>query len=115
MNKYIFKVCDADEWAAAQCSGAYEGAPVDLQDGFIHCSTAEQLAETAAKHFARKDNIILAAIDCSELGEALRWEPSRGGVLFPHLYEALDMRHVVWSRPLPLADGIYQLPELDQE
>ena len=107
----IFKILAAEEWAALEADGATDGAPVDLADGFIHFSTAEQAAETAAKHFAGRDGLVLAAVEADALGDALRWEPSRGGALFPHLYRALRRDEVVWARPLPLgADGAHVFP-----
>jgi len=98
----IFKIFAAEEWAALARDGETAGAPVDLADGFIHFSTAEQAPETAAKHFARREGLMLAAVDADALGAALRWEPSRGGALFPHLYRALSLEEVVWAKPLPL-------------
>ena len=100
------KIVATEEWIEAEAAGVFTGAPVDLADGFIHFSTAEQAPETAAKWFAGRDDLTLAAIDAEALGKDLRWEPSRGGALFPHLYAPLPMSAVVWSRPLPLGpDG----------
>ena len=113
MEALIYKVCDQDEWFEAKQKGRYGGAPVDLADGFIHFSTANQLAETLAKHFAGRDNLRLIAVRPEGLGPQLRWEVSRGGDLFPHLYEDLDVRHVAWDAPLPLEGGRHVLPELD--
>jgi uncharacterized protein (DUF952 family) len=101
----IYKIVASDEWAAAEAAGAFTGASVDRADGFIHFSTAEQAPETAAKWFAGRGDLTLAAVDAEALGDDLRWEPSRGGALFPHLYAALPMSAVVWSRPLPLGSG----------
>jgi uncharacterized protein (DUF952 family) len=102
----IFKIVDAEAWRAAEAAGVFSGAPVDLADGYIHFSTAEQAPETAAKWFAGRDDLVLAAIDADALGPALRWESSRGGALFPHLYAPLPLTAVVWARPLPRdADG----------
>ncbi len=102
----VFKIVAADEWREAEAAGVFAGAAADRADGFIHFSTAEQAPETAAKWFAGRDNLILAAVDAEALGTDLRWEPSRGGALFPHLYAALPMSAVVWSRPLKIgADG----------
>ncbi|MCP5084832.1 MAG: DUF952 domain-containing protein [Alphaproteobacteria bacterium] len=112
MERVIFKVCDQKEWSAAKQAGRYGGAPVDLADGYIHFSTAGQLAETLAKYFAGKENLVLVAVNTENLGPQLRWEPSRGGALFPHLYEDLSMSHVVWERSLPLDDGCHVLPDL---
>jgi uncharacterized protein (DUF952 family) len=101
----IFKIVSAEEWRAAEANGVFAGAAVDLADGYIHFSTAEQAQETADKWFAGRDDLTLAAIDADALDDALRWEPSRGGALFPHLYGKLPMTAVVWSRPLPLAEN----------
>jgi uncharacterized protein (DUF952 family) len=98
----VYKIVATEEWADAEAAGVFAGAPVDRADGFIHFSTAEQAADTAAKWFAGRSDLILAAVDAEALGEDLRWEPSRGGALFPHLYAALPMSAVLWSRPLPL-------------
>src|SRR3984957_164497 len=104
----VFKIVATEEWAAAEAAGVFTGASVDRADGFIHFSTAEQAPETAAKWFAGRDDLTLAAIDAEALGKDLRWEPSRGGALFPHLYGPLSMSAVVWSRPLPLgSDGAH--------
>ncbi len=104
----IYKIVAAREWAEAERAGVFAGAGVDRADGFIHFSAAEQAPETAAKWFAGRDDLTLAAVDADALGEALRWEPSRGGALFPHLYGPLPMSAVVWSRPLKLGpDGAH--------
>ena len=87
----IYKIASQDEWAAALASGQFDGAPIDLADGYIHFSTAEQAQETAAKHFAGRDGLLLIALEEALLGEALKWEPSRGGQLFPHLYRPLTL------------------------
>ena len=115
MEPVIFKVCDQKDWAAAKQTGRYGGAPVDLADGYIHFSTAEQLAETLAKHFAGKKHLVLVAVSTANLGPQLRWEPSRGGALFPHLYEDLSMSHVIWEEPLRFEDGRHVLPDLERE
>jgi len=108
----IYKICPATLWAEAEAKGRFEGVPVDLADGYIHFSTAAQLAETAAKHFAGQEGLLLIAVDDSRLGPALRYEPSRGGALFPHLYAALDPKAARWIAPLPLrADGSHAIPE----
>ena len=97
----IFKIVDAEEWRVAEAAGVFAGAAVDRADGYIHFSTAEQAPETAAKWFAGRDDLVLTAVDVEALGAALRWEPSRGGALFPHLYAPLALSAVVWTRPLP--------------
>ncbi len=110
----VYKIVATEEWTEAEASGVFAGASVDLADGFIHFSTAEQAPETAAKWFAGRDGLTLAAIDAVALGEDLRWEPSRGGALFPHLYGLLPMSAVVWSRPLPLgSDGRHVFGSLE--
>ena len=111
----IFKIAAAAEWRAAEAAGVFAGAAVDRADGYIHFSTAAQAAETAAKWFAGRDDLVLAAIDADALGDALRWEPSRGGALFPHLYAPLSFSAVRWTRALPLgADGRHIFGNLDR-
>jgi uncharacterized protein (DUF952 family) len=107
----IYKIFRADEWAALQAQGETLGAPIDLSDGFVHFSTAEQAGETAAKHFTGAEGLILLALDSEAMGEALKWEVSRGDSLFPHLYRALRLDEVVWAKPLPLIDGQHQFPD----
>ena len=114
MERVIFKVCEGEAWAKAKQIGRFRGAPVDLQDGYIHFSTATQLAETLAKHFAGQEDLVLVAIATDNLGPNLKWEVSRGGALFPHLYEDLDLKHVAWEHPLTLADGRHVLPDLER-
>lgn len=106
----IFKIFRADEWAALRKVGATDGAPIDVTDGYVHFSTGEQAEETAAKHFKGEDGLFLLAVDSDALGEALKWEPSRGGALFPHLYRQLTLEDVVWAQPLPLVDGAHEFP-----
>ncbi len=109
----IFKICPAALWRDAEAKGLFEGAPVDLADGFIHFSTAAQVAETAAKHFSGMADLLLVAVDEAALGPALRYEISRGGAAFPHLYGPLPLSAVVSVRPLPLgADGRHVFPDL---
>jgi uncharacterized protein (DUF952 family) len=109
----IYKICDTPHWRAAEAAGTFRGAAIDERDGYIHLSTAAQVGETAARHFAGAGDLTLVAVDASALGTALKWEPSRGGDLFPHLYAALPMSAVVWVRPLPLGpDGRHVFPEL---
>jgi uncharacterized protein (DUF952 family) len=102
--RLIFKICTAAEWAEAERGGSFRGSAVDLQDGYIHFSTAAQVAETAAKHFAGQGDLVLVAVDAGSQGEKLKWEPSRAGSLFPHLYAELPVRAALWVKPLPL-DG----------
>ena len=107
----IYKIFRADEWATMQADGQTLGAPVDLSDGFVHFSTAEQAAETAAKYFAGAEGLVLLAVEADTLGEALKWEVSRGGALFPHLYREIHMTDVLWAKGLPLVDGVHQFPK----
>lgn len=100
--RLIYKIATQEQWDNAQASGAFAGAPVDLADGFIHFSTAAQAQETAAKHFVGQSGLVLAALDADALGDALKWEPSRGGQLFPHLYRSFTLAEVLWAKPLPL-------------
>ncbi|MGE7413452.1 DUF952 domain-containing protein [Methylobacterium tarhaniae] len=109
----IYKICPAGLWREAETAGRFDGAPVDLADGFIHFSTAAQAPETAAKHFSGQDNLLLIAVDAEALGKALRYEPSRGGALFPHLYGPLPLAAVRSVAPLPAGpDGTHVLPDL---
>jgi uncharacterized protein (DUF952 family) len=107
----IYKIFRAAEWQALEAEGSTAGAPVDLADGYIHFSTAAQLPETAARHFAGVAGLVLAAVDAAGLGPALRWEPSRRGALFPHLYRPLRRAEVLWVRPLPLGPAGHVLPD----
>jgi uncharacterized protein (DUF952 family) len=109
----IYKICEQASWRLAERAGAYRGSEADARDGFIHFSTAAQLAGTLAKHFAGCRDLLLIAVDPDALGAALKWEPSRGGELFPHLYSALPLTAVRWTRPLPEeVGGRRALPEL---
>ena len=104
----IFKIVAAPAWRAAETAGVFRGAAVDLADGYIHFSTAEQARETAAKHFAGESDLLLVAVDSVRLGDALKWEVSRGGALFPHLYAPLALDAATRVAPLPLgADGAH--------
>lgn len=96
----IYKVLRPAEWAKLQADGKTAGAPVDLADGFVHFSTAGQLARTLSKHFAAEGDLVMLACDVTRLGGDLRWEPSRGGDLFPHLYRALAMADIAWARDI---------------
>lgn len=109
----IYKIVDAAAWAEAGRAGSFAGSPADLRDGFIHFSTAAQAPETAARHFAGVAGLVLVAVETDALGAALKWEPSRGGALFPHLYGGLPLSAVAWAAPLPLrADGRHAFPPL---
>lgn len=108
----VYKILAAGEWRAAVSVGSYAGSADDARDGFIHLSTAGQLAGTAARHFRGKPDLVLVALDAGRLGPQLRWEPSRGGALFPHLYGPLDVAAQVSVAALPLdAEGIPIIPE----
>jgi uncharacterized protein (DUF952 family) len=109
----IYKICDSALWRAAERAGVFAGAPVDHTDGFIHFSTGGQVAETAARHFAGRADLVLVAVDAAALGAALRHEPSRGGALFPHLYGTLPLSAVRWVKPLPLGPAGHVFPELE--
>jgi uncharacterized protein (DUF952 family) len=107
----IYKICTGDEWRDAERAGAYRGSTADRRDGFIHFSTAEQAAETAAKWFAGQHDLVLIAVDAAALGDKLKWELSRGGALFPHLYGDLPLADVRRVDPLPLdASGRHVFP-----
>lgn len=107
----IYKIFRADEWATLQANGETTGAPVDVVDGYIHFSTAETVAETAAKYFAEAADLVLLAVEAEGLNP-LKWEPAREGVLFPHLYRNLRLDDVTWDKPLPLVGGVHQFPDL---
>ena len=110
-EKLIYKITPRLDWETAKAAGSFEGATIDLQDGFIHFSSASQVAETAAKHFAGQTDLLLVAVDTESLGDDLKWEVSRGGALFPHLYAVLSMKSVVWAHPMPIGeDGTHRLP-----
>ena len=113
MASTIYKISPQSLWREAERTGAFTGAPVDLADGFIHFSTAAQVAETAARHFAGAPDLVLVAVDAAALGAALRQEPSRGGALFPHLYGTLPLSAVRWVKPLPLGMNGHVFPELE--
>lgn len=111
-SQYVFKICRQDDWDEAVSHGLYRGSADDFRDGYIHLSTAEQLPGTAVKYFAGQPGLVLVAFQVERLGPSLRWEPSRGGQLFPHLYAALAPADAAWLRPLPLAhDGLLLLPK----
>lgn len=108
----VLKIVDAESWAAARRAGAYHGSADDLRDGFIHLSTPAQVRATAARHFAGRPDLLLVAFETDRLGSALRWEPSRGGDLFPHLYSPLDTAAALWEKALTLdSNGAHVFPE----
>jgi uncharacterized protein (DUF952 family) len=106
----IYKIFRSDEWQTLRNAGKTQGAPIDVADGYVHFSTASQAAETAAKHFAGDEGLFLLAVETDRLGDALKWEVSRGGAEFPHLYRDLLLSDVAWAQPLPLHDGAHQFP-----
>ena len=113
MGQPIYKILPKALWSEAIAAGSFRGSPLDLKDGFIHFSTAAQVRETAARHFAGTSDLVLVAIDADLLGTALEWEPSRGGDLFPHLYAPLAVKLASWVKPLPIgADGGHLFPDL---
>ena len=108
----IYKILRAPEWAILKAKGATHGAPIDVADGYVHFSTAGQAAETAAKHFAGEEGLVLLALESDALAPDLKWEPSRGGQLFPHLYREVRLTDILWDAPLPLFNGAHQFPDL---
>ena len=107
----IYKILTRPQWDAFHTQGQTLGAPIDLADGYIHFSAAPQLAETAARHFADQSDLVLVAFESDRLGEALKWEPSRNGALFPHLYRALRLDEAIWDKSLPLGAAGHIFPE----
>jgi len=111
MTRFIYKICPTDIWQEAESAGSFTGSGIDVIDGYIHFSTAAQTAETLALHFTKQDGLTLVEIDTKSLN--ITWEESRGGQLFPHLYEALPLSAVRQSWQLTLdGAGIHQLPDL---
>lgn len=107
MSDVAYKLVDRAEWEAARAAGAYAGSAVDLADGYIHMSTEAQVVETAAKHYRGRDDLVMVEVDLTALGEALKWEVSRGGDLFPHLYAPLPFTAALGERRLSVdADGV---------
>jgi uncharacterized protein (DUF952 family) len=101
----IYKILPRAEWEAALAAGRFEGSAIDRKDGFIHFSAGDQWSETLRLHFAGQRDLVLVGVEADDLGEALKWEPSRGGALFPHLYGALDPNLAVSVTPLPEGEG----------
>lgn len=109
----LYKILTMQEWAGLEVRGESDGSPADRADGYVHLSTGQQVARTAEKHFAKLDGLLLAALDGDRLGPALRWEPARGGALFPHLYRPLRLADIAWTAALPLGpDGRHVFPDL---
>lgn len=114
MARPIYKIAARAEWEEAQEQGALAGTRADRADGYIHLSTAGQLAETLDKHYRGRAGLVLIAVDPAVLAADLRWEPARGGTLFPHLYAPLPLSAVLWHRPLDARpDGGFDLGSLE--
>jgi uncharacterized protein (DUF952 family) len=112
MSTVVYKICQRSDWAAAEKIGRYTGSADDIRDGFIHLSAQPQLAETARRYFSGQADLVLIAFDAKRFGEALRWEPSRGGDLFPHLFADLPTALALWVKPLALdVSGTPIIPE----
>ena len=107
----IYKIFQPQEWQSLVDHDQTQGAPIDVADGYIHFSTSEQVRETAAKHFANAGDLILVACDSDAMQPDLKWEPSRGGALFPHLYRQMQMKDVPWHKPLPQGDAGHIFPD----
>ena len=107
----IYKIFRRAEWVAFRDAGETSGAPIDLTDGYIHFSTAAQVAETATRYFATESDLVLLALDADRLGAAVKWEPARNGALFPHLYRKLTLSDVLWDKSLPLGATGHIFPE----
>lgn len=99
-NMLIYKIMTTDQYEGLVKTGRFEGAPIDLQDGYIHLSAGDQVDGTLAKHFAGVDGLVLLALEADTLGDDLKWEVSRGHALFPHLYRTMTVEDVVWFKPL---------------
>ena len=97
----IYKIIDADLWQTAQSQNDFKGAGIDLKDGYIHLSTADQVQQTARLHFAGQENLMIFALDSETTAHKLKWEASRGGQLFPHIYGVIEIGEVIWAKPLP--------------
>lgn len=112
MKRLIYKILAAELWREAESRGVFHGAGIDLADGFIHLSDGAQVRQTAALYFQGQTDLVLVAVEADALGAALKWEASRGGQLFPHLYASLPVAAVAWVRPMPIgADGHHEIGE----
>lgn len=115
-DRVVYKIAPRALWAEAEHTGVFTGSPVDHADGYIHLSSTTQVASTANRHFSGLNDLLLVAVSTEGLGDALKWEPSRGGALFPHLYGPLTLDHVLWVKPMPLGpEGAHRLPDLEPE
>ncbi len=113
MGQRLYKVVSLATWETVQLDGVFRGAGIDISDGFIHLSAADQVVETVRKHFAGEQDLLLISVDADALGDDLRWEPSRGGALFPHVYGQINLDAVIDAVPLPLGhDGTHEFPKL---
>ncbi|MDO9127638.1 DUF952 domain-containing protein [Parvibaculum sp.] len=113
-SSLIYKIVSQHEWLAAEAEGRFIGSAVDIDDGYIHFSTAAQARETASRHFAGRRGLLLVAVEAAALGEALKWEPSRGGALFPHLYDVLPLHAVRRVDALPVdEEGTHLFPSME--
>ena len=106
----IYKLVPRVAWQEAERLGRFTGSPADVADGYIHLSTASQVAGTAAKHFAGMADLLLVTVSTADVAPWLRWEPSRGGALFPHVYGTIPITKALWVRDLPLIDGLHVFP-----
>jgi uncharacterized protein (DUF952 family) len=106
----VYKIISAEGWRQAKLAGVFTGASIDLADGYIHLSADSQVEETARLHFSGQNDLLLVAFEADSL-KKLKWEPSRGGALFPHVYGSIDPRAALWAKPLPSKDGIFDFPE----
>jgi uncharacterized protein (DUF952 family) len=106
----IFKILDSALFQQALAAGRFQGVEIDLKDGFIHFSSAAQVRETARLHFAGRQGLMILAVTAESLGDGLKWEASRGGQLFPHLYGPLDMKLLLWAKPLVWNGGAHDFP-----
>ena len=100
MSTRAYKILTAGQWAAWQAAGRFTGAPIDIEDGYIHLSAADQVAETAEKHFSGLQELVLVEVDLTKLRDEVRWEPSRGGQLFPHVYGTIPLTAVTKASPI---------------
>jgi uncharacterized protein (DUF952 family) len=106
----VYKIIAAEDWRQAKQAGVFIGAAIDLADGYIHLSDAGQVEETARRHFGGKKDLLLVAFEAGSLAK-LKWEPSRGGALFPHVYGTIDPGAALWARPLEWRGGVHHFPD----
>jgi uncharacterized protein (DUF952 family) len=112
MPTIIYKILTTDQWNTLQSTGEFAGAPIDIQDGYVHFSTEAQLQTTADKHFQGQTGLFILAVDAEDVEADLKWEPSRGGDLFPHLYSTMKLDQVLWARPVQSSGDQHHLPDL---